>query len=118
MDKTTRNNFSREAIKLAEQALITYFVDGSTEKVLQFFSNTCSSWIGWGKEEIYPTYNDVFNTFIRRVDDIPQNIIEDMHSQVLFESQDFCIVFIACSIKSQPQTGILLNETVRFTFVK
>ena len=35
MDKTTRNNFSREAIKLAEQALITYFVDGSTEKVLQ-----------------------------------------------------------------------------------
>lgn len=72
MDKTTRNNFSREAIKLAEQALITYFVDGSTEKVLQFFSNTCSSWIGWGKEEIYPTYNDVFNTFIRRVDDIPQ----------------------------------------------
>lgn len=117
MDKTTRNNFSREAIKLAEQALITYFVDGSTEKVLQFFSNTCSSWIGWGKEEIYPTYNDVFNTFIRRVDDIPENIIEDMHSQVLFESQDFCIVFVACSIKSQPQTGILLNETVRFTFV-
>ena len=117
MDKTTRNNFSREAIKLAEQALITYFVDGSTEKVLQFFSNTCSSWIGWGKEEIYPTYNDVFNTFIRRVDDIPQNIIEDMHSQVLFESQDFCIVFVACSIKSQPQTGLLLNETARFTFV-
>ena len=55
MDKTTKNNFSREAVKLAEQALITYFVDGSTEKVLQFFSNTCSSWIGWGKEEIYLT---------------------------------------------------------------
>lgn len=37
MDKTTRNNFSREAIKLAEQALITYFVDGSTEKSSAIF---------------------------------------------------------------------------------
>lgn len=117
MNISTTNNFSREAIKLAEQALFTYFVDSSPEKVLQFFSNAGSSWIGWDKDEIYPTYNDVFNTFTRRVDDIPQHIIEDMYPQVLFANQNFCIVFITCTIKSQPQTGILLNEAARFTFV-
>lgn len=116
MTTNYNTDFCRQAAANAEATLRAYFCDGKPEKSLSYFSRRCSSWIGWGETEIYPTYNDVFNTFTKRIDEIGSHIVTDMRSQIVFAAEDFCLVLVTCIITSAPQTGCCFSEHARFTF--
>lgn len=111
-----KNEFCRRAAANAEATLHAYFNEGKPEKSLAYFSRECSSWIGWGEAEIYPTYNDVFNTFTKRIDEIGSHLVSDMQSQIVYAGEGFCLIIVTCVITSAPQTGCCFSEHARFTF--
>lgn len=112
----SNRDFCRKAEQNAIACLKTYFTEGNMEKVLGYFSRDCSSWIGWGANELYLNYSDVFNTFIRRTGDIYPHVMQNIKSAVLFDGGDVCNVLVTCTLSPAPQTGTYFKEKGRFTF--
>lgn len=108
--------FCRKAKQNAIDTLKSYFVEGNMGKVLSYFSKNCASWIGWGRFEIYPDYNEVFNTFTSRTDEILPEEMTDIESKILFAAEGVCVVLVTATISAKPQTGIFTEEFGRFTF--
>ena len=111
-----QSEFCKKAQQNAIAVLKAYFVESNMEKALSYFSKDCSSWIGWGENELYLNYPDVFNTFTRRTGDILRHTMDDTNSCVLFDGGNFCMVLVTATIKPAPQTGTYFKETGRFTF--
>ena len=111
-----QSEFCKKAQQNAIAVLKAYFVESNMEKALSYFSKDCSSWIGWGENELYLNYPDVFNTFTRRTGDILRHTMDDTNSCVLFDSGNFCMVLVTATITPAPQTGTYFKETSRFTF--
>lgn len=111
-----QSEFCKKAQQNAIAVLKAYFVESNMEKALSYFSKDCSSWIGWGENELYLNYPDVFNTFTRRTGDILRHTMDDTNSYVLFDSGNFCMVLVTATITPAPQTGTYFKETARFTF--
>lgn len=111
-----QSEFCKKAQQNAIAVLKAYFVESNMEKALSYFSKDCSSWIGWGENELYLNYPDVFNTFTRRTGEILRHAMDDTNSCVLFDGGDFCMVLVTATITPAPQTGTYFKETARFTF--
>lgn len=111
-----QSEFCKKAQQNAIAILKVYFVESNMEKALSYFSKDCSSWIGWGENELYLNYPDVFNTFTRRTGEILRHTMEDTNSCVLFDGGNFCMVLVTATITPAPQTGTYFKETGRFTF--
>lgn len=111
-----QSEFCKKAQQNAIAILKAYFVESNMEKALSYFSKDCSSWIGWGENELYLNYPDVFNTFTRRTGEILRHTMEDTNSCVLFDGGNFCMVLVTATITPAPQTGTYFKETGRFTF--
>lgn len=111
-----QSEFCKKAQQNAIAVLKAYFVESNMEKALSYFSKDCSSWIGWGENELYLNYPDVFNTFTRRTGEILRHTMEDTDSCVLFDGGNFCMVLVTATIMPAPQTGTYFKETGRFTF--
>ncbi len=111
-----QSEFCKKAQQNAIAVLKAYFVESNMEKALSYFSKDCSSWIGWGENELYLSYPDVFNTFTRRTGDILRHAMDDTNSCVLFDGGNFCMVLVTATITPAPQTGTYFKETGRFTF--
>lgn len=111
-----QSEFCKKAQQNAIAVLKAYFVESNMEKALSYFSKDCSSWIGWGENELYLNYPDVFNTFTRRTGEILRHTMEDTNSCVLFDGGSFCMVLVTATITPAPQTGTYFKETGRFTF--
>ena len=111
-----QSEFCKKAQQNAIAVLKAYFVESNMEKALSYFSKDCSSWIGWGENELYLNYPDVFNTFTRRTGDILRHAMDDTNSCVLFDGGNFCMVLVTATITPAPQTGTYFKETGRFTF--
>ena len=111
-----QSEFCKKAQQNAIAVLKAYFVESNMEKALSYFSKDCSSWIGWGENELYLNYPDVFNTFTRRTGDILRHTMDDTNSCVLFDGGNFCMVLVTATITPAPQTGTYFKETGRFTF--
>lgn len=111
-----QSEFCKKAQQNAIAVLKAYFVESNMEKALSYFSKDCSSWIGWGENELYLNYPDVFNTFTRRTGDILRHTMDDTNSCVLFDGGNFCMVLVTATITPAPQTGTYFKETARFTF--
>lgn len=111
-----QSEFCKKAQQNAIAVLKAYFVESNMEKALSYFSKDCSSWIGWGENELYLNYPDVFNTFTRRTGEILRHTMEDTNSCVLFDGGNFCMVLVTATITPAPQTGTYFKVTGRFTF--
>ena len=111
-----QSEFCKKAQQNAIAVLKAYFVESNMEKALSYFSKDCSSWIGWGENELYLNYPDVFNTFTRRTGEILRHTMDDTNSCVLFDGANFCMVLVTATITPAPQTGTYFKETGRFTF--
>ena len=111
-----QSEFCKKAQQNAIAVLKAYFVESNMEKALSYFSKDCSSWIGWGENELYLNYPDVFNTFTRRTGEILRHTMDDTNSCVLFDGGDFCMVLVTATITPAPQTGTYFKVTGRFTF--
>lgn len=111
-----QSEFCKKAQQNAIAVLKAYFIESNMEKALSYFSKDCSSWIGWGENELYLNYPDVFNTFTRRTGDILRHTMDDTNSCVLFDGGNFCMVLVTATITPAPQTGTYFKETARFTF--
>lgn len=111
-----QSEFCKKAQQNAIAFLKAYFVESNMEKALSYFSKDCSSWIGWGENELYLNYPDVFNTFTRRTGDILRHTMDDTNNCILFDGGDFCMVLVTATITPAPQTGTYFKETARFTF--
>lgn len=111
-----QSEFCKKAQQNAIAVLKAYFVESNMEKALSYFSKDCSSWIGWGENELYLSYQDVFNTFTRRTGDILRHAMDDTTCHVLFDGGSFCMVLVTATITPAPQTGTYFKETGRFTF--
>ena len=111
-----QSEFCKKAQQNAIAVLKAYFVESNMEKALSYFSKDCSSWIGWGENELYLNYPDVFNTFTRRNGDILRHAMDDTNSCVLFDGGNFCMVLVTATITPAPQTGTYFKENARFTF--
>lgn len=111
-----QSEFCKKAQQNAIAVLKAYFVESNMEKALSYFSKDCSSWIGWGENELYLNYPDVFNTFTRRTGEILRHTMDDTNSCVLFDGGNFCMVLVTATITPAPQTGTYFKVTGRFTF--
>lgn len=111
-----QSEFCKKAQQNAIAVLKAYFVESNMEKALSYFSKDCSSWIGWGENELYLSYPDVFNTFTRRTGEILRHAMDDTTCHVLFDGGNFCMVLVTATITPAPQTGTYFKENVRFTF--
>lgn len=112
----TAQNFANQAQKLAISVLHAYFVEDDMEKVIAGFSHNCSSWIGWGKHEMYWNYDELYQTFASRTGEI-YNTMEDIDSCVLYQNDSICVVLVTCYIRSRVEMGYFMDEFGRFTFV-
>ncbi len=113
--KTQR--FIEQSKATATKLLYAYFIENDMEKVQACFSRQNPSFIGWGRQEVFCGYDNIFHTMTIRMQEIQRSRIQKMQVYVPYATASRCIVLLNCHISTELHTGYNLDVDCRMSFV-
>ncbi len=113
--KTQR--FIEQSKATATRLLYAYFIENNMEKVQACFSRQNPSFIGWGRQEVFCGYDNIFHTLTIRMHEIQRSRIQKMQVYVPYATASRCIVLVNCHISTELHTGYSLDIDCRMSFV-
>lgn len=113
--KTQR--FIEQAKAVTVDVIRAYFIENDMEKVQSYFSQQHTSFVGTGRYEVFPSYDNIFHTMAIRIHEIQRSRLQNIQVYVTFANEARCLTLMKCHITTELYTGYSIELDLRLSCV-